>query len=113
MIIAELKNQEMYELVNWGIECGGGWKDLLDNMTDEIKEVFPGMKFTQIKEKFGTLRAYCCGAPKEVHAIIEKYEATSAVTCEACGKPGALFDDGWCKVRCEDCRKKGEQMNDG
>jgi len=107
MIIKDLKNQEMYEFVNWGIECGSGWKDLLDNMTDEIKKVFPEMKFTQIKEKFGTLRAYCCSAPEEAHGIIEKYEELSHTTCEACGKPGRLCGGGWYKVRCEDCEELG------
>ena len=109
MLIKDMKNQEMYELVNWGIECGSGWKDLLDNMTDEIKKVFPKMKFTQIKEKFGTLRAYCAGAPEEAHDIIEKYEEISAVTCEACGKPGKLYGKNWYKVRCDDCKKKEQQ----
>lgn len=41
-------------------------------------------RITQIKEKFGTLRWYDTGAPKEVYNIISKYEQISAKTCIDC-----------------------------
>ena len=89
-----------------GIECGDGWKDMLNNLTDEIKQIQPDFKFSQVKEKFGTLRAYCMGAIDGVYDVIDKYEKISATTCEICGSKGKLCDDSWwMKVICNKCKE--------
>jgi len=87
-----------------------------------------GVKFTQVKEKFGTLRVYYDVynrySPEEVKNVSKKtlHEAylryvgyvdgvisfateLSEHTCESHGKPGKLNTKGWWKVRCEDCIK--------
>jgi hypothetical protein len=96
---SDMKQSCMY----WGIETGDGWYDLIDKMMQEISDLKkPDFCFTQIKEKFGTLRVYTNYYYEDVEAIIEKYEAISAVTCEVCGKPGTINDGGWLRVRCEE-----------
>ncbi len=46
----------------WGIECGDGWYHILDRMCEKLahiqEEYDVTVIFDQIKEKFGTLRAY-------------------------------------------------------
>ena len=62
--------------------------------------------FLQIKEKFGTLRVYVIGGDDRVHELIEFAELMSAVTCEACGAPGAVRGGSWIKTRCNACDKE-------
>ena len=87
-----------------------------------------GVKFTQVKEKFGTLRMYYdiynLYTPEEVKDVSEETlkneyaryagyvngvlsfaEELSEHTCEKDGKPGVLSTKGWWKVLCEDCAK--------
>jgi len=47
----------------WGLECGKGWYQLLDCLCSSLqwdteRNGYPQVVFTQVKEKFGTLRAY-------------------------------------------------------
>ena len=52
----------------WGIECSDEWFDIiysvcetLQSMTDDNKDIsdkYPQVEFTQVKEKFGSLRMY-------------------------------------------------------
>lgn len=67
-------------------------------------------RITDIKEKFGGLRWYDAGAPKEVYDIITKYEQISYRTCIMCGKPATYISRGWISPYCSDCacdRKHG------
>jgi len=60
------KNLSMRETcMCWGLSCSAGWYTLLDNLCSWLNwnmknnsHMFPQVEFTQIKEKFGTLRAY-------------------------------------------------------
>lgn len=63
-------------------------------------------RITQIKEKYGTLRWYDYGAPKEVLDIINKYEQLSYETCIHCGKPSEYVTLGWINYLCKDCLDK-------
>lgn len=46
----------------WGIDVGDGWYHILDNMCERISQVQEQydvkVKFTQVKEKYATLRVY-------------------------------------------------------
>ncbi|MCS3445936.1 MULTISPECIES: hypothetical protein [Bradyrhizobium] len=90
-------------------ECGEGWRDLLDRMCVRIRAAVQSgggtFKFSQIKEKYGTLRVYWSGAlSPEATALVEEAialaEARSATSCEVCGEPGRLYGDGWLTTRC-------------
>ena len=60
-------------------------------------------RITQIKEKFGGLRWYDNGAPRELYDIINKYEDLSYRTCIVCGRPAKYISRGWISPYCEDC----------
>lgn len=60
----------------------------------------------QVKEKFGTLRFYMTHSSDEMEAIIDEAERKSAITCEACGKPGKVVGGGWLYCRCRECFDK-------
>jgi len=89
----------------FGVECSNGWYELLDNMMAEIQEKDPNkvIKFSQLKEKFGGLRAYIQSGTDEIYDIIDKYENLSYTVCEKCGKPGKIRNDlSWILTLCDD-----------
>lgn len=103
----------------FGIECGDGWKGILDEATKQIHTscdmhgVNPRhFVIDQIKEKFGGLRYYyhfVGDVPRSlvnhVDRIIAEAEALSTKTCEICGNPGKLkANKGWASTRCDACR---------
>lgn len=95
----------------FGIECRDGWYNilckLLSNISKQLKKTGNNhFEITQIKEKFGTLRFYCFGTDDKIRKYIRKAEDESAKTCEICGKPGKLYDDGWLVTRCKKCYTK-------
>lgn len=95
-------------------EVGDGWRDLVERAAARLAEAVSGLPrgalvIVQIKEKFGTLRLYTSVAAEGLpEAVLERIdeavalaEARSAVTCERCGDPGALWrDDGWYRTAC-------------
>lgn len=87
-----------------------GWKNAFGiQMCKEIKVALKKnnclrkYRITQIKEKYGSLRWYDAGAPKEVYEIISKYEQISAKTCIICGKPAEYISKGWISPYCGNC----------
>jgi hypothetical protein len=90
-------------------ECDAGWRDLLDRLCVRIRTALGAdacpFKFSQIKEKCGTLRVYWDGAlspeaDAQVEEAIALAEARSAVTCEICGEEGRLRGGAWLTTRC-------------
>jgi hypothetical protein len=88
---------------------GDGWSDLMQRVCVRIRAAVQAnggtFKFTEIKEKYGTLRAYWDGkvspeAAARVEEAIDLAEARSACTCEVCGEPGRLSGGGWVTTRC-------------
>ncbi len=95
----------------WGIDTGGGWYSLLDQLCATLQfhknmNKYPQVVATQVKEKFGDLSFYYRFAeteasrnnpersPKFLEGIIAFAEALSEVTCDVCGLPGKLNDLG-------------------
>lgn len=104
--------------MGWGFECGDGWYHLIRDLAEDLYPLIEKSReiideydcyptATQVKEKYGTLHFYMSTATDEMHDIIDKYEALSAKTCEACGKPGSIdHTRGWLESLCEQHRKK-------
>ena len=118
---------ELCANVRCGISIGTGWIELFAEACAEIDALVkanPGfhVRFEQVKEKFGGLRAYTRswsdGAPlnqydeqtlleehvtlrDQVFAIIQKAEGKADVTCETCGEPGEIRTGGWMHVACD------------
>lgn len=100
-------------------EIGEGWILLVKEMAIQMKawfeENYPNsvdeFEFTQIKEKFGTLRAYFYPYFEGLDDIVDKAEKKSACTCEVCGNPGEITNDGyWMMTRCEEHSPKNEKI---
>ena len=75
------------------IECDDGWCELLDRLFAVVKHEIGKedcFKWTQIKEKFGGLRAYCSCSNEHIGGAIAMAECMSYITCEVTGKNGKL-----------------------
>jgi hypothetical protein len=98
-------------LMSFGCECSDGWFNIIKSAcavisAHEKRDGRTDFLFTQIKEKYGTLRIYSEGADEFVIGVIAMAEDMSAVTCELCGSPGKLRDGGWLTTRCDNCHPK-------
>lgn len=64
-------------------------------------------RISQLKEKFGEMRWYDFGAPKEIYdehlAIIRKYEGRSAFICCDCGRKAEYLSRGYILPFCDKC----------
>lgn len=137
----------------WGIEFDNGWYKIFDDLcaylmvlskheiflrlkdefkTEENKGYIyvrkPSITFTQVKEKYGTMRVYWIGNGVEnydelkekleniedleentkryydqVENAIEFTEFLSSKTCEVCSEPGKVYTNGWYMSRCKKC----------
>lgn len=100
----------LFRNLPWGIECGAGWWDLIENLCEEIDSICQdkGYDFyiTDIKEKFGGLRFCLNQVTDEIEDIIQFYEEKSFEVCEECGSPGEIYDDFWVVTRCQACKDK-------
>jgi len=101
---------DMPEAAQGAPDTGPGWQDLLDRLCGRIRSAVRAdggtFKFSQIKQKYATLRVYWHGnlsqeAAAQVEEAIDLAEARSACTCEICGEPGSLHGTGWFTTRCE------------
>ena len=103
--------------LSWQDDIPNGWnKAFGDKMVDELNDILVKYNFAdkytivQIKEKFGSLRWYDNGIPKEAHdefhAWLNKYEGFSYDTCISCGKPSTHTTTGWIVPLCDNCGKK-------
>lgn len=94
----------------WRIAFG---KFLLEDLREALVKTnyLDEFRFTQIKEKYGSLRLYCNGAPEEVYDVLQKYEFISEYICIKCGSPQAcVVDDyGWYLPLCKDCWDKANK----
>jgi hypothetical protein len=100
----------------WGICTGDGWYKLIDKCCSSIvtyckKKGIEYPEFTQVKEKFGTLRIYTNGVDNTIDSIISLAERVSAKTCECCGKPGKMSKGNWKEVLCGNCRQEKMELD--
>lgn len=99
----------------WGIECGDGWYDLIDNLCRNLQwntdknnyvtngiERYPQVVASQVKEKFGGLCFYVESATDAQYAVIEFVESMSYNVCDVCGAKGKPNKSGWIKTRCDE-----------
>lgn len=84
------------------LEIGDGWSDLMITTAGWIAEIGPepGWRFSQIKEKYGTLRLY--DAFEAVEDICDAAELLSGHMCEKCGAPGRERSGGWISTLCDE-----------
>jgi hypothetical protein len=93
------------------IEFEDGWYKLIDELLEKIDAYlidYPDVdkiKFVQLKEKFGGLRAYVYGGDDSTHRMIRDTEEASRTTCESCGSPTASIkrNNSLLMCRCNTC----------
>ena len=100
----------------WGFDCGDGWYNIIDAVCAMIQnhernnklnnEVMPPVIATQVKEKYGTLRFYYTGGDDYINGVVAMAEYMSGVTCETCGAPGEIREDGWIRTLCDEHAKE-------
>jgi len=111
-----------------GIECEDGWYDILDSLFDHLMRPLDWVKASssnvadpdkvraaperefkrlpaliQVKEKLGRLRIYIHGGNRRVGELVAFAEQHSGKVCEICGRTGIFRNDGWLRVRCDEC----------
>jgi len=118
----------------WGFNVGKGWYELLYNLCEKIDKLYKltgiGLKASQVKEKFGSLRFYTSpsfnekvkqvkeklkiddGTAKAIVEILDDCidiaECKSDKTCAECGETyyDKISIGGWVYGVCEKCFKK-------
>lgn len=103
---------------------GDGWQLIVEKAIGRIdtaasallKAGTASIRIAQIKEKLGGLRIYADwtalpeDAAAKVQEAIDLAQARSYCTCETCGAPGQLHDDGGWYTTCCDRHAKGEPI---
>lgn len=80
-----------------------------------VEEPSPQFWFTQIKEKYGELRAYFHVEPHDetqyahFQGIIRMAAAMSRITCETCGNPGKMRGKAWLYVSCNEHAREADR----
>ena len=82
------------------LECDDGWYEILSRLCyivnnridykQRLNEPLESFYWSQIKEKFGGLRAYCYGADEFINGAITMAESVSHITCEVTGEKGKI-----------------------
>lgn len=96
-----------------GAYVGDGWAPIVNKLYEDLRAIDPEFVCQQVKEKFGGLRFYfdvsegaSDEAAKEMDRLVDKAKYQCAVTCEFCGDPGKLREQGWLKTLCDPCAVK-------
>ena len=88
-----------------------GWTKLFLQMCEDIRQplidadYLDKFRFSQVKEKYGSLCCYNFGCPKTVERILTKYEHISRYVCNVCGRPATYETSGYILPWCTDCWK--------
>lgn len=102
----ELERDFGYMLTHTSGYVCPGWEQLIRDMLSEIASISDkrsAPEFTQIKEKFGTLRVYGYNINDDEQEILDRYTALSAETCMTCGAFGQMREKNrWLYVACDE-----------
>ena len=108
-----------YEYILGEHDLPEGWFELFLQMCEDLREplakadYLDKFRFSQIKEKFGSMRAYTFGATREVQNIIAKYEFLSTQVCCVCSKPATVQTYDWiCPYCFEHVKDSNENLDD-
>lgn len=92
-------------------ELPEGWERLFllfcKNLKKELDKFnfIDKFRFSQIKEKYASMRLYNNGYPKDSngHVLESIYEYMSSYVCEVCGEPATCETKSYVSVYCNDC----------
>lgn len=122
------KFPELFQAKDWditqsnmpfGIETGDGWYSIIETACEKIQAERNRMKqehpeedlegcgvFSQIKEKYGTLRMYTYTGTDAIFNACDQAETESETTCEQCGASGLLRGQYWFYTACNNCHEQ-------
>ena len=63
-------------------------------------------RFTEIKEKYNSMRLYTYGETNEISQLIYMYQRLSSYLCQCCGKPAKVETREWIASYCANCLTK-------
>ena len=103
-----------YSYINGLGDLPNGWERLFLLFCKHLKEELDKFDFTnkfrfsQIKEKYGSMRLYNNGYPRDsrVSELGYIFEHLSTYICEYCGEPAKYETPGWITEECESCYKE-------
>lgn len=81
--------------------CCKDLKTLLDK--DQYTDDF---RFSEIKEKYNSMRLYHNGATEGIIHVLYMYEHLSSYICQCCGKIATFETSGWIASYCDNCMHK-------
>lgn len=94
----------------WGIECGDGWYGIIDKFCDKLTKYLEtvdigDVTFSQVKEKYGSIRVYTDGGDDVVYDMISDLEDESEKVCMMCGTTPSKIRNhcGWYTSMCDSC----------
>lgn len=102
-----LKDRHARILGSRGLECDGGWLELISRLCDALQHCTdhhggPQVEVHQVKEKFGALRFYVGQANDYQRGLIDAACKASTQICETCGRQGTLWvSGGYFHTACE------------
>jgi hypothetical protein len=109
-----------HTLMPWGFTHDDGWFDIVWRLCENLEplvsefEQAAGCQFEvlQVKEKFGGLRFYVNHRNDAIRRRILAAQEESFHTCEVCGQPGRLREDGRIKTLCDEHAASGQEVED-
>ena len=116
----ELDKDYDYSYCLFKDEIPNGWWDrwgliYLEDLNEVLEkhDIVDKFRFSQVKEKFGGLRAYNFGQPEEWDSHERAWEYISEHTCVKCGKfPSKMRYDSWISPWCDKCFGSQETLID-
>jgi hypothetical protein len=103
----------------YGLECGDGWKSIVDRTHEKLKHIDPDYTIIQVKEKFGGLSYYFDASVEYdsiqhdiMNDIVAAAERMASLTCEICGADSYMDNvetrvhHHWYYNYCEKCSDK-------
>jgi hypothetical protein len=99
-----------HTLMPRGFTHDDGWFDILLRLCEDLEPLVAEFEqktecqfdILQVKEKFGGLRIHVNHANDAIRQRIETAIQESLHTCEVCGQPGRLREEGWIKTLCDE-----------
>lgn len=94
------------KIPDWMDHVGPGWHSILNQLHADVTALDPEYAVSQVKEKFGGLRAYLQYTNPDVGTLVHAAETQSMRTCEDCGEPGIIRqrpNRRWLLCLCDVC----------
>lgn len=101
LIMSRIKDDIESGLQPYGIYCGDGWFDIIDDLCADLKIIIEDSKIedvcaVQIKIKFGSMRFYLNKVNPRISDRIGNAEKLSYKVCSKCGECKEVHRSSFC-----------------